>query len=242
MKTQENNLGERFKTLTPYLLIALLILLSVIIFKNCKGDLVSPNDINPKTIYKYKTDSIYKRKYYELLRLHNIKTPPLIVERWLTPEKEIDSVNVIPGYLLVYIKGLQDSLKINQNFVVNYPKAPKLIDFTLKKDSLVITTFDNEARLFTNRYPLYLNNFNYQWYDNDLHRKETSYPGINKTKLKWNQFYINSGYSLTQSKPLIGFEYNLTPGRFKFDLDADFTLEQNPNFIFKAKLGYLLFD
>lgn len=227
-------MGERFKTLTPYLLFGIITLLIILMFKDCKGSLGKP-----ETRYIYKTDSIFKDEYYALKKLYDQKTPPKTVTEYLPPIIIIDTIYTKGDNIIVKVKD-EDTLKVNKQFIANYPDARKLIEFKLKRDVLEMTTFDKDARIFKDEYPLYLDEYNYQYYDNTLHRENTSYPTNNS--VKWNQLFFNGGYSQSQKQPILGLEYNLSYRRFKLDVDTDISIEQNPNFSLQAKIGYRLFD
>lgn len=234
-KSSSTDVGEGIKSLKPYLLIGLLILITAIIIKDCHGG----NKAETKPVYKYLTDSLYYKKYWELKKEITEKTPPIQVIKWLDTIVDIDTIYIKGDIVKVVVKD-KDTLNINSQFISQYPDNPKLLEFKLGHDELEITTFTKDAKTYTDKYPLYLHDYKYQWYDNSLHHEPTNYKE-NKT-FKWNQLYVNGGYSKTESAGLIGLEYNLNYNRFKLDLDTDITIEENPNLLFKAKLGYQLFD
>lgn len=220
----------------------LLIYLLFLEFKRDKGLLPE----QAKEMYDYKTDSLYKDKYYQLKKLYDKVTPPLIVEKWLPGEpgeNKIDSIAFIPGEVLVYIQGLEKELKIKEGFLSKYPNARKLIEMKLQKDSLSITTMDINADIYTNKYPLALDYYKYQWYDNQLHNSpfENKSSSRKNPDFRYNGLFVNGGYDFTLKKPTTGLEYNLELGRFKLDAEFKSTFEKKPEFNAQAKIGYRLF-
>ena len=224
---------------TPYLIITIIILVLIIFLKDCKGK-DDDSEVDIETVYLYKTDSIYKEKYFKLKKEFDNKTPPKEVVIWKPGLTKIDTMYIVPNDIIFYIEGLEESIRVSKQFLAQYPHNHKLIEFNLKRDSLDITTLDKEANMVTKKYPLYLNHFKYRWVKNELSHDEISYKE-NKDKLKWDELYFNYGFRVESSKHNLGFEYNLRPGRFKVDLESNFTIEQNPKLYINAKIGYRLF-
>lgn len=190
--------------------------------------------------YYYETDSVFKNKYFELQKAFNKKTPPLIVTKWLKPEKGKNNIiEKIPDSIIIYITDLEKRLSISDGYLKNYPDANKLISFDLKLDSLSITTLDIKSNIFTNKYPLYLKEFNYKWVDNSLSHKKYKYKNGKKTSFK--ELYFNIGNDLINDQQFVSLEHNLKLGRIKFNTEFIGNLKKTNQSEFKVKIGYRLF-
>ena len=146
------------KNLTPYLIITILVLIILLMLKDCKG---KPDT---ETEYVYKTDSLYKDKYFKLKEEFDKKTPPKTVTIWKQspPKIIIDSIKYVPGEILVYIEGLKETLRIKEDYIKLYPHNDKLLEFNLTRDKLDITTLNTDAQIITKEYPLFLNKYKYR--------------------------------------------------------------------------------
>lgn len=228
--------------------VGLIIILFLLWDGNCSQKI--EDTTSGKIFYNYTTDSIYKKEYFALKakwdKRNTMFTPPLIITEYLPlPSRKIDSIKIINEAIAFYLDTVKKPLMVNKEFIINYVEAPKLLEFNLIKDTLSLTTFSKDAKTLTHKWPLYLNEFGYAYYDNDLHRYNIKSEPPKKQSflkdMKWNQVYVNSGYEFTQEAPLLGVEYNLNPGRFKIDANADVILLKQPNLNLNVKLGYRLF-
>lgn len=236
MGNQTNKLDSVIK----YLQIGLFILLIAIVIKSLKeikGNIIKENP------YTYKTDSLINKTSYQLKPVFNISTPPITYTTYPINNNypKIDSVKYIPGELILYIEKLKDSLRIKEAFLTRYPKNSKLLEINLSKDSLDITLQNIDDIITTSKYPIYLDNFKYQWYDNKLHNSKFKQSNSNNLLNRYNNLYVNTGYMFIDSNPNVGLEYNLNLGRFKIDADILTTLERNPQLYINTKVGYRLF-
>jgi len=217
-------------------LIALLVvLLSLEKWSNRK------NDIIKEVTHEYITDTTWINKYYELKKKYDKKTPPLTITKWLKPKAPKDVIiEKIPDSIIILIESLNKKITISDEYIKNFPKADKLIDFSLSRDSLDINTLNIEGDINKLKYPLFLDNYSYQWYNNKLHNSK--YKKHNKRKsLDFSQLYINTTYDYFNKYNTLGIDYHLILGRFRLKLDYNMILQTEPNqFRFDMGVGYKL--
>lgn len=230
------NIIENIWTKTIIILILFIIILYL--FPKCNGD----KEKDPDKTYEYITETIrIPEPYIVEIKGDPIYTPPLILTEYLPSTPTIDSVKYVPGEIQIYIDSLKTALTYKEGFLTNFPKASKLLNMDLKLDSLSVTTLSTDAQVRTFKYPLLLNHFKYQWVNDSLHRTKIREIKPLGSKLNWKELYLNGGYSMITKTSLLGFEYNLTPGRFKFDIEAKSTLETKPQLFIEGKVGFRLF-
>lgn len=215
-------------------LIGLIILYQIFWVKHNKPENIA--------MIKYITKEIIKEVPYEVpvITEKDIFVPPITITRWLPQEPiQIDSAKIITDYLVLHKKdGTEQTYKTN--FLVLYPDAPKLLDFKVSYEYLDITTFDKNSKVTTQSYPLYLDTQNYIFTDSKLTTQERAKP-VKHSKMKWNELYVNTGYDVRTSLPTTGLEYNLSLGRFKFDVNSKVIITTDPILDLNAKIGYRLF-
>lgn len=241
MQIRNYKLGTR----DTFFVITIIILVIVLMFKSCndKTEAVTKT----RNLYKYKTDTVYvnseyKDKYQNLVKYYSRKgkqTPPKTITVWKTLNPENILIEKVPDSILVIIDSLNQMLAISDAYIKNFPKNDKLVNFGLKLDSLNITTINIEGETKTKDYPLYLDRFGYQWYDNELHHYDVKQKG--KLKNKFNQFYINGGYDFLYQKPTIGLEYFMILGKFKLGANSNLILQPETKINLGLNLGYRLF-
>lgn len=228
-----------------YLIIALVLGIILFFLYECHRDIKQGDIRDIKKDYQYKTNVAYKDKYFKLKdSLKHLKPiPPIFVDNWLTPEPSIiDSLSIYKEYLKLYPRG-KEVVLVKSDFVLNYPKAPKLLSFDLVKDSISLGLYNSDNTLQTITYPIYLDSYGYRYEDNalNMYNIESKAPTIIKPRLRWDNLYVNGGYDIYNKAAITGLEYNLTPGRFKLDVNAEVLILEQPKLNLNAKVGYRLF-
>ena len=228
-----------------FFIVVITMLLIALIFKQCNRE--NQTVIQTKNLYKYKTDTVYvnseyKDKYEKLIKDYSKKskpTPPKSYTIWKTEDPKYITIKKVPDSILLKIDSLNKKIAISDSYIKNFPKNDKLINFGLKLDSLNITTININGNTITKNYPLYLDKFSYQWYDNELHH----YDIKNKKKLKntFNQLYINGGYDFLFKKPTIGAEYFIIINKLKLGVNSNIILQPETKVNLGVNLGYRLF-
>ena len=221
------------------------VLVLILILKGCGN-----KDNKVGDIYNYTTDTTYTNKKYQTLfdKINGLeekvtKTPPKQINIYDTPDSKEVIVEKIPDSILVYIKGLKDSLRIalSDKYIKNYPLSNKLIDFKLTHDEFNITTLTTSGIIKEEKTPLLLNKFNYYWNENNLYREERDRQYSERDPNTWNQLYINGGYDLFHRAPKVGLDYSLKLGRFRFMVEGNTTFQpSNIRLEGLAKIGYRL--
>jgi len=234
-----------WQSIKSILIIVMVVSIILFFLFECHRDIQNGDIKAPKNAYKYKTTEVYKDSYFKLRdSLKNLKPiPPIIIEKWLSPSiAKIDSVSIIEGYLKLHPQGKEEVL-VNSDFILNYPESPKLISLNLIKDSLSISLYSPDNLVKTSTYPLYLQNYGYRYINNQMEIYDIKAEPIAlvKPKMRWDNLYLNAGYDIYSKSVTSGLEYNLSPGRFKFDLNLDVLMLQQPELNLTAKLGYRLF-
>lgn len=240
---QSTNYNSKWDIRDTIFVIIIAILLISTFFRGCKQE-----DIENKPMYTYKTDTIYVKdtyqKRYEALlnkmdKLGSQVTPPKTITYYQTLNPAGIVIEKIPDSMLVLIDSLNQRIAISDKYIKNFPKNDKLINMGLLQDSFNITTIDIEGKTKTQEYPLYLDKFGYQWYDNELHHY--SIKPKKEFKNVFNQFYINGGYDFLYKTPTIGAEYFILLNRFKVGANANITLQRETKSNLWVSLGYRIF-
>lgn len=253
METLTQNTESPFKNiLIKALLCTIVLLLIYIVFTNWFKAEPQKGKIDPKTVYNYTPKIITVDKPYPVY--YNTdngksdkenKIDPLLLQNFKRLNNKIDSI--IKGKNSTEIiyespEGVQ-SYYYSNDFLTNYTNNSKLLDFQLELDKLTISLLNPQGETSQQTYPLYFDNFKYYWKDNELHKVEIKDKSKSKfwDKANWNQLYINGGYSLLQSSPMLSGEYNIIMGRFKLNFNQDIIIKTNPELNTTVKLGYRLF-
>lgn len=219
-----------------YLLAIIGILLIIIWYSGCNN-----KPIPGKLEYKYKTDAIYGDQPFKPSTNIKEKTKPLILIEWKkvrVPYK----VEVIPDSLKLLIRNLEDSLAsiiIDKEFLTNFPKASKLINFDLFHDTLNITLMGIDGKTKSHIYPMDFHNYKYQWYDNELHHKESKYKD-KKDNAKFKQLYLDGGYDFFNQSPLLDMNYQINMGRLRLTASSGMYINSNPQLNAQLKMGIRL--
>lgn len=232
--------------LTPvsFLSLIILILIGLLIIEKWQNR----NKVSEiKSYYEYRTDTLMAKKYFELKARYGDLTPPITITRWLKPEPGKDGkdgkvvvVEKVPDSIILIIGKLKERLAISDGFIQNYPRNHKLIEFNLNKDSLDITLLNLDGLVSTNKYPIYLDNYEYQWLDNKLTNSKFETTRT-KNKLDLSQLYLDTGYDYLTKNNTLGLDYSVKLGRLKVGTDFDMILQETPNrFKVNFTVGYKL--
>lgn len=204
----------------------------------------------PNNTYNYKTDTTYLKKEYKELREEiktlkkglegMVKTPPKNIYYYNTTQVT-NPIDKIPDSLVYIVPKTNEKIVIADNYIKNFPKADKLIDFTLTREQLVMGLVDISGVVKQKDWPIYLDRYDYYWYGNSLHNikreKEYKYsdPDI------WKKLYINAGYDYIQQRAQVGIDYGVEIGRFKIQAGANLTIDKIPEMYGTTTIHYRLF-
>jgi len=210
-----------------------IILIIIILLKGCDQD----KEPTVKLVYDYKTDTLYVDKPFEVIKTIFETTPPRYITKYKRDTVKV-FIEVIPNYLQLKIEGLQDSIKIHQQYLAQYPGNSKLVEFNLKRDTFDITLLDTAANIITKEYPIDLNYYNYQWVNNKLHHEDVIYNEDKKFDFK--SLYATGGYDFASGSPTLGLSYYLEWTRLKISAEPFIMLNQSPTLVFQTKIGLRL--
>lgn len=218
-------------------IIGLLIL--IIILRGC-GD--KPNPTKPD--YKYITDTLYVDKPYQVIKTVTKITPPKTIIKWkrdtVTQWKIKYPQDSSSSTLTLNTPDSSQQIKIDEAFLTQYPGNSKLINADLSLDSFKITTLNIQGQIQTEIYPMYYDRYQYQWYDNKLHREKIK-PKKVKDPDRFKQLYVNVGYELLSASPFIGVDYQITLlKKLRFTANTQIDLQTIPTLRVEGKIGYRL--
>lgn len=226
-----------------YILAGIIIILLIWLLVNSNRKIPisvdNPYSYLPDTVY---VDSDYSKEIKELRdKVSDLaKTPPKVIYHYDKPNNTTTKIEKIPDSIILYIAELQKRLAISDQYLKNYPENDKLIDMQLFREKMDITTLSIDGSLTKKNYPLYLDEYEYYWVDNQLHHKKRDKPFTYLDPDRWKQLYINAGYDSLFESPKIELEYSLTFKRFKLKAEAGGFIYKNPDFYTSATLGYRL--
>ena len=183
---------------------------------------------------------IYKKEIKDTKPKDEKTTPPILTKNYETEEKQPIKISIDSSKLVLIDTLSQEKYVISKEYLSLFPNNDKLISFILSKDTLGIVTLNTEGRFIDKTYPLYLEQFRYRFYDNELHH----YPSKTKTKIdyknKFNQLYINTGYNFINQSPNISLDYLINLGKFRIMAGSEVQLKTG-EVIVNTKLGYRIF-
>lgn len=213
------------------LAVIVLLLSSILLVKDMFKDIKYGNVLN-----NYNTDTITINKPYPIPRPYFIQVKPKTVT--------IYKVNPADGDLIRINDSLQalvdnhDTIYIKDNFLELFPYNPKLISMGLNRDSLHLTLFGINSELIQYSYPIYLNDYSYQWDEKSLlTAKPTSYLrnfGKRKLNTELNAF---GGYDILKSRPELGIEAKLNLSSFFIATETSATIQNKPELQLRGKIG-----
>lgn len=222
--------------------IIILLVLYILIDKHLSKpiNIENPYTHLPDTVY---VESDYKTEVQKLKeaidKLSN--TPPKVIYHYEKPYDSITVIEKIPDSLLLYIGELQERIAISDQYIKNFPKNSKLVDFKLHMEDLNIGLLDIEGNLTKSQYSLFLTHYEYYWEDNQLKHRLRDKPYKFKANDRWKQLFINAGYDYTSREFKTGIDYNLYfLDRFRVRTNFDVTIESNPEFYGTIDLGFRL--
>lgn len=159
------------------------------------------NNLKPEYWEKpgFKTDTTY---------LPGKPYPQLVPYRVEVPGKEVVKWDTVPRIVYVPKDTNLSPIKLSKN----YGKYPFLVDADFKKDLITLTTEDTSGNVFTNKYPVNYDRFEYRYANNGMSVNPVT-PRVEKTKtkfLKYDGTYINYQKDLLNNHDRISAETSVT--------------------------------
>jgi hypothetical protein len=180
-----------------------------------------------KLNYEYKTDTLYLNRSYVLPKPKGIKTNPKKITFY---QKENSNLKLnCSDSILTLIDTIQnsDTILINPNFLKLYSTSPKLLNLELKKDFMNITLFDINSQVYTQEYPINLNQFEYSVNEKgELSRVDLNYkPPYNFSK----GLFAGVEYRVIQNVPLVFINYDYPIKSIQSSIGLATFYENKPN-------------
>ena len=150
---------------------------------------------------KWKTDTVYVDKPYNVPVPYGIKVPPRIITYYEVDSSAIDSLKILIAQDSIKIHGLQSMIYIHQNYLKQYPVNPKLINLDLSFDTLSLSLLNINGTTYSVDYPIFIKYKKYNW-SNDGLTSEENIRKIPKPKT-YLEYKVGAGYDLLYLSPYI---------------------------------------
>lgn len=128
----------------------------------------------------------------------------------------------------IYLKDRDSTTyTINAQFLVNYPKNPKLIRQALTQDSTTYDFYHPDGRVWTNTYPLYLDRYNYVWENDSMKVQKKKF--LHQIQ---GESWAYGSYNILQNAPRLAVDYTLNYrsvglfGRFTLSPKKPYTITE----------------
>lgn len=204
----------------------------------------------PEILYRYIPKEVYIPQHYsktyekEFSEKNKPKgektTPPILTKNYEAEKNNSIKVTLDSSKLILVDTINQEKYVISKEYISLFPHNDKLINFILSKDSLDIVTLNREGKITDKTYPLYFEHYNYRFYDNELHHYPVKRTTKTNLKNKFNQLYLNGGYSFISQSPNISLDYLINIGRFRIMAGSELEVKTG-EVIVNTKLGYRIF-
>jgi len=226
--------------------VAITTLVCIAIFRGC-GDQIVQYWEDPD----FKTDTVIIRVPYDrvieklITDTFEYSVPPKIVYRYKALTNNGSRVECEDEYLLTVIDSLDRELQgINTSYLTNFPANPKLIYGLFRPDSIRLDLLYTDGEVYTEVYLTDYDRFKYQWAMGQFRAEELrvrDLPGGKESKRKLkSEVWVSPGYSLLDKKVTASADYYLRFKRYQANMQALTTIEQTPQLMINARLGFRL--
>ena len=200
------------KKFTPYLLA---LILGFLWLKQC-SEIKSLK--SEREIINSKTDTIWKKDTIKIPKPYNIYLKPekVIVYKTDTFNKVYKEVKFIND-TIVLLSNETTPMKVDKQFLLQYPTSSKLISFDLSNSKLQLDLLSTEGQITRNNYPLDFNRYKYRYSNNEMTVKKRTYfklePEVSYSYRPLNKFH---DLSLLLKFKTSKFNYNLGINTFLY--------------------------
>lgn len=195
---------------------------------------------NQHPILVHKTDTIYMDKPYPVTKIERDTLIPETCTIYMVDSSQLSEyrLKIIDDSLKysILVQGLRDSIRISESFLRQYPYNPKLLGIDLFRDSLLLTIMNTDGISHTDKYSLFLQDYNYTWASGKFGYTKTSYP----KKRKVFSHYLGINYDFLNKAITPCYEVRFTLSRFELNLQAYQELLLNDNFSLSVGMRYRL--
>lgn len=181
----------------------------------------------------FKTDTVYVDVDYSKIPkpIFKYEVPPQKVYTY--PQEQVNHIKVIlSDSLIQIIDSLENRItQLSVDYLKLYPSASKLIYAQFSLDSLNLDLLSIDGRLRSHVYPWDLTQFRYQWVDGEMRAEKVS------RKITRAELYGSGGYDLAFKAPILGIDYSVYRGSFRFRASSHLSIERNPEFSASGTIG-----
>lgn len=196
--------------------------------------------------HEYITDTVYlNTPYIEPKGFKHIvrptivafQNPPSGIEGILSRvndslQKVITTLNGKPG----------DTVYISDKFLTYYPTYPKLLSLSLRYDSLWLTLFNTDAKVYTLHFPLELPDKQYWFINNQFTSKDFPKPKIKAPQKLSMALYTGLSIPINEKvTPLLSAQLTKPLRPLQLQLDAQMTITDKPQYFIFLKAGFKIF-
>jgi len=159
----------------------------------------------PTIEYVYTTDTIYLRHSYKVPEPYPVFTPPIRITNYVIDSSAIENYKILLQNQDIIIAGLEDSIRIHESYLKQFPTNPKLLSLDIKKDTFRMDLLEITGYPGDWLFPIDLNYFSYRWdVLNGFTRKKvkpTLLPPTSGTPFA--NYYVGGGVDLWHMMPQI---------------------------------------
>lgn len=161
-----------------------------------------------KTIeYIYDTDTVYVPEPYEVPKPYSVATPPITITKFLIDSSIIERYELAIRDKDLIIKGLEDSLVINNLYLTQYPSNPKILSMGLKRDTIKLGFLEIAGNIEEYKTPIDLNRYSYRWNLLDGFTRRKVAPTLSPPTLEepFANYFVGGGVDLWHMMPQVSF-------------------------------------
>lgn len=184
------------------------------------------------------TDTIYMDKPYKPMVIKDLMIP-YIAKFWQVDSTQLSEYKLrliqdSMKYALI-IEGLKDSIRISETYLKTYPRYPKLLGLDLYRDSLSLTTLSINGITKTEKYNLFLQDYNYSWSIDGLGYQKAKYK---REKVNRISQHIGIQYDMLNKLILPSYQIRLNLNRIEFSISASQELYFNNKPELRLEVNY----
>jgi len=155
--------------------------------------------------YKYRTITTRIPYPYSVPEPYPVPTPPSKVIVYEIDSIALDSLKILLQGQELIIAGLRDSIRINEAFLKQFPRNPKLLSLEVKKDSIKMDLLEISGYPGDWYLPVDFNHYSYRWNLSSGFTRKNVKPTILPPTLKepFANYFVGGGVDLWHRMPYI---------------------------------------
>lgn len=202
-------------------------------------DYINSSVPNSQVSYNYVTDTVYIDTTYTIPVSEGLITKPITLIKYRIDSIALDSLNLIINQQNIIIAGLKDSIAISSYYLKQFPRNPKLLSFSLIKDTLRIGLLPISGQIEERVWPIDLNSWGYIW---DFNSDLTRHPTESSTTLDkpFAEYFVGGGVDILWLSPYLSGRIEKDFRRVRLYGDAHIGLLKKETHGLKIGLEYRL--